>query len=651
MLFNAPEPSQAAVTVFKLPISFLDAKLYVLADNIKSDLELNEVYHKTLQVQPQAVFAAQTAPLWSQHYTSHVPFLEDSQTLLTGLAHLPPLALEVQQTLLQIADTESGSAGGDGDGDGDGENFKEKYQFVQHKWFEGFNHNAGFLQCLSLYNMTSPILSLMVPIIFIILPFLILKLQGIPISVDRYVEILKTLFKRHQLGQLLNFNANAGYDKIIYMVISLAFYVIQIYQNIMSCKKFYNNMDVIHAQLFAARDFAKITVEYMDAFKEQCSRLRTYDAFVQTLEDTKVTLQDMYAAFTTVLPYRLTLHKIGQIGYVMKCFYALHKNTAYNGALRFAGAFHGYLENLHGLRQQLQSQKVNLCKFLQAPTVADADGKAVADGKKKNKKNKKDKTKEEKDEKDEKEEPRSITRFTDAHFPLVASAAPVCNTYTLAKQALITGPNAAGKTTLLKTTLCNIILSQQFGVGYYATAELWPYDGLHSYINIPDTAGRDSLFQAEARRCKEILTQITEDPLARHFCIFDELYSGTNPYEAISSAYGFLKFLNQRDNTTFMLTTHFLELCHRLEKEPHMQNYCMHIEEVVATAGKDKDAAQDKDAAHGTDQDQCDVVFKYTYQLTEGLSAIKGGVKVLQDLDYPPEIIHDAKRISKELFI
>jgi hypothetical protein len=638
MLFNAPEPSQA-VTAFKLPISFLDKKLYVLADNIKSDLELKEVYHKTLQVQPQAVFAAQTAPLWSQHYTSHVPFLEDSQTLLASLTNLPPLALEVQHTLFQIAETESGSAGGDGDGDG--ENFKEKYQFVQHKWFEGFNHNAGFLQCLSLYNMTSPILSLMVPIIFIILPFLILKLQGIPISVDRYVEILKTLFKRHQLGQLLNFNANAGYDKIIYMVISLAFYVIQIYQNIMSCKKFYNNMDVIHAQLFAARDFAKITVEYMDAFKEQCSRLRTYDAFVQTLEETKVVLHEMYEAFSTVLPYRLTLHKIGQIGYVMKCFYALHKNTAYNGALRFAGAFHGYLENLHGLRQQLQSQKVNLCKFLQAPTVADekAVAVAVADRKKKNKKNKKDKTK---------EESRSITRFTDAHFPLVASAAPVCNTYTLAKQALITGPNAAGKTTLLKTTLCNIILSQQFGVGYYATAELWPYDGLHSYINIPDTAGRDSLFQAEARRCKEILTQITEDPSARHFCIFDELYSGTNPYEAISSAYGFLKFLNQRDNTTFMLTTHFLELCHRLEKEPHMQNYCMHIEE-VGTAAHDK-AASNTDASD-TVQDQGDVVFKYTYQLTEGLSAIKGGVKVLQDLDYPPEIIQDAKRISKELFI
>ena len=95
-------------------------------------------------------------------------------------------------------------------------------------------------------------------------------------------------------------------------------------------------------------------------------------------------------------------------------------------------------------------------------------------------------------------------------------------------------------------------------------------------MNIPDTSGRDSLFQAESRRCKEILDKLSgEAPPTeegkqqasaqwgpvRHFCIFDELYSGTNPYEAIASAYGYIMYLTKHDNVDFMLTTHYIQLC------------------------------------------------------------------------------------------
>jgi hypothetical protein len=33
------------------------------------------------------------------------------------------------------------------------------------------------------------------------------------------------------------------------------------------------------------------------------------------------------------------------------------------------------------------------------------------------------------------------------------------------------------------------------------------------------------------------------------------------------------------------------------------------------------------------------------YKLGKGISSVKGGIKVLQDLDYPIEIINDTKRI------
>ena len=135
------------------------------------------------------------------------------------------------------------------------------------------------------------------------------------------------------------------------------------------------------------------------------------------------------------------------------------------------------------------------------------------------------------------------------------------------------------------------------------------------------------MHQAEARRCKNILDVIEESGnTTRHFCIFDELYSGTNPYEAIGSATSFLKYLNKNKNITYMITTHFLDLCRRLNKEKCVLNSHMKIDKV------------------GDD-------FTYSYKLAEGISDIKGGIKVLKDLEYPEEIITMTKKIIDELII
>ena len=214
-------------------------------------------------------------------------------------------------------------------------------------------------------------------------------------------------------------------------------------------------------------------------------------------------------------------------------------------------------------------------------------------------------------------------RFKEAYFaPLIVNK-PVKNTYKLTKNIIITGPNAAGKTTLLKTTLFNIILSQQFSVGFYKRALINPYRYIYSYINIPDTSGRDSLFQAEARRCKEILDTISKSSnLERHFCIFDEIYSGTNPTEAIASAYSFLKYISKFSNIDFMLTTHYITLCSMMNDVKNIYNKQMQIDDCVNT-----------------------------YKLVNGISKIKGGIKVLEELSYFEEIINSAKEVVNKINI
>lgn len=163
----------------------------------------------------------------------------------------------------------------------------------------------------------------------------------------------------------------------------------------------------------------------------------------------------------------------------------------------------------------------------------------------------------------------------------------------------------------------NIILSQQIGFGCYKKANIHVYDYLHSYLNIPDTSDRDSLFQAEARRCKEIIECIKENSNKNHFCVFDELYSGTNPEEAISSASGLLNYLNEKNNVNYILTTHYYKLCKNIDKN-YAKNFHM---EIINT---------DKD-------------HEFTYKIKKGISKIKGGLKVLKDLEYPDDIINYVK--------
>ena len=599
-MFNNDHAKDETNTVFQLPIYFLSKK-QSLAEHMKADLELLDIkgpgeaqaqaqkaIYETV-FQATTLYGKHTLPLWASYYTTDKAFLTDSQKLIKALYKQKNAIGELEQEAVHTIWTDIEKETG----------FVEKYHYMDWGRFKELNNNAGFLQLLSLYNMTSPLLSLAVPIFFMIFPFVILKIQGIPITFGKYTEVMKMLFKQHQLGQIFQLGA-ASWDKMIYIVASFGFYIVQVYQNITSCVKYYYNMKKIHAQLFTMRDYVAQTLKNMTLLETLATDLKSYRPFFTHMATHKTVLEKLSADFAQVVPNGFSLAKIKQIGHVMKCFYQLYNKAEYHDAFRYSFGLNGYIDNLRGLGDRYAKKQINACKFHKGASTGPSAG----------------------------------TKFTNAYYPALVDKHPVKNSYALNKHLLITGPNAAGKTTLLKTTILNVLLSQQTGFGFYQKAKILLYDHIHCYINIPDTSARDSLFQAEARRCKDILTCITANADARlkpslsppqtHLCVFDELYSGTNPYEAIGSAYAFLSYLNKYPTVNFVLTTHFLDLCKKFERTPHINNYHMEVEE------------------KGDD-------ILYTYKMKKNISTIKGGVKVLRDLDYPAEIIQNTMAVIKEL--
>jgi DNA mismatch repair ATPase MutS len=161
-------------------------------------------------------------------------------------------------------------------------------------------------------------------------------------------------------------------------------------------------------------------------------------------------------------------------------------------------------------------------------------------------------------------------------------------------------------------------MSQSFGCGCYKKSTIKLYKHIHCYLNIPDTLGRDSLFQAEARRCKEIIDAINKNPQDTHYCAFDELYSGTNPKEAISSATAFMEYIIKNDNVDCLLTTHFIDVCKQLESHKKIKNWMMDVEMV-------------------------DNNIQFKYELKEGISDVCGGIDILKKLNYPQEILDSSQ--------
>ncbi len=557
---------------FQLPISYLDNK-YKLNENIKNELELldisnnNSLYNNILS--DLSNNSTKLVNKWSEYYTTDLEFLKDNQEFLKNyisIRNYDDNNVKDVENILSEINNETG--------------FYEKYKYIDIEYFKSLNRSPSILQILTVYNLTSPVLSLAVPIIMLIMPFFILKIQGIPISLTAYIQTIIKLFKNHILGQLFSRFSEVDISQKMFLIFSLGFYIFNIYQNINSCYNFYKNIYKIQNTLLNINKFIDFSISNIDNISKYSKK--SFDKFLQSNIKVKNHLLLLKSELEKIDLHKIKITHVTKIGNILKCFYELNTNYNFRESLEYCIDLHYYLLNIKNIQNHISNSRINYCKFSNKTTT-----------------------------------------FTDAYFASLINNDPIKNTYNLNKQILITGPNAAGKTTLLKTTLFNIIISQQIGVGCYKKATINPYNYIHSYINIPDTSQRDSLFQAEARRCKEILDSLTNNSSKeRHFCIFDEIYSGTNPSEAIASAYSFLKYLSNHANINYILTTHYVSLCKLLDKNKKVTNKHMKV-----------------------------LKNNNTYKLDEGISNIKGGIKVLEDLGYNKNIIDNAKTIIKNIDI
>lgn len=544
---------------FELPIYFQNKKAEIRQE-ISDDLDLidssNCLYNCLMK--SDNAYSKETMKMNNKYFSYDKKYLSETKTLLHSLT------CRQKCDELQCWNSIKGN-----------KYFIEKYHYIDWDMLKFLNNSSLANYWLCVYRLFNPFCSLLLPLIMLIATYFMLKFQGMPYSLTEYLSMAYTMFMEN--SALFNiFNNEYPIRTRIYYFCSFLFYIFGIYNNFMTAIRFHYNLKEIHDYFQEITKYIKNTIHNMEDFLEDTKSLTTYKDFCFKLKGEKEALENYYDAFDNVGKYQWTMTEFNNMGFIMQQFYLIYENNDFHKTMMYSFGFNGYISNLNGIIRNIKDKKVKFCTIT----------------------NKKE------------------TSFKDAYLPNIEPVTK--NSYNLNKELIITGPNASGKTTMLKTTLFNILISQQYGVGYYSKANINLYEDIHCYLNIPDTSGRDSLFQAEARRCKNILEDVSAKK--RVFCIFDELFSGTNPYEAVAGAFAFLNYLTDKTNIHFMLTTHFIDLCKNMDKSnKKIEN--MHM-----------DTIEHQD------------YLEYKYKLKSEISTIKGGVHVLIDLGFPNEIIDNAKK-------
>ncbi|MCM1190620.1 MAG: hypothetical protein NC541_15165 [bacterium] len=204
-----------------------------------------------------------------------------------------------------------------------------------------------------------------------------------------------------------------------------------------------------------------------------------------------------------------------------------------------------------------------------------------------------------------------VLKLREGYHPLLTS--PVKNSIRAERGVLLTGSNASGKSTFLKTVAVNAILSQSVntcvGDGYQASF-------FHVYSSMAlrdDIEGGESYYIVEIRALKRILDAAAsgERPV---LCFVDEVLRGTNTVERIAASTQILRSLGGAGIFCFA-ATHDIELTGLLEGE--FDNY--HFEEEIREG---------------------DIFF--SYRLHNGKATTRNAIRLLELMGYDDGIVEKA---------
>ena len=192
---------------------------------------------------------------------------------------------------------------------------------------------------------------------------------------------------------------------------------------------------------------------------------------------------------------------------------------------------------------------------------------------------------------------------------------PVSNDFALQDRAILTGANASGKSTFMKSLAVNAILAQTIDTACCTYFSLPFLKVMTSMAIRDDVVSGESYYVREVRYLKRMLDEIARGTMT--LCVIDEILKGTNQAERLAASESVLKYM-ARFQGYCMIATHDMELVEKLRELYKPYYFESHVTQNNVT---------------------------FDYKIHPGRGGESNALALLQAFGFPGEIIQDANRL------
>lgn len=196
---------------------------------------------------------------------------------------------------------------------------------------------------------------------------------------------------------------------------------------------------------------------------------------------------------------------------------------------------------------------------------------------------------------------------------------PVANPVNWERNTLVSGSNASGKSTYVKSVAINCILAQTINTVLADSFSMKKGHVLSSMAIEDDVVTGDSYFVAEIKSLKRILDQV--ETKERAYLFIDEILRGTNTVERIAASSSIINWLSDYPVLTFVAT-------HDVELTEMLKDQCdnVHFREEITEKGD----------------------IQFHYHLQEGPASSRNALLLLENMNFPDTVIRNAQERAIE---
>jgi len=429
------------------------------------------------------------------------------------------------------------------------------------------NYNKYLLNLFHLYNIVAmPCMNLIFPLSVVYTPYYYIN-KHLKFDMS-LIKYLELLYEFMKIAFKLSGNLKVDITKIITIFVYVGIYFYSIYQTFNVSYIIYKLREKLLNKLYGLIEFIKTSITIIKSSKD-CWK----PFFLYSIPDTIL---------------NLSINNLEKLDYDISSIYKLWKNETYRYDIINLLKIIYTIDNVNFISKLKNSDKWCI------PTYDN-----------------------------------TITKLWDTNNPLLSSS-QVANPINLSKNIIITGVNAGGKTTYVKSITINIILAQTLGIVNAIKGNVYLYDAISSFMRITDELGSKSYFEAETSYCNEMIktAETLQKEKKRGLFLMDEPMHSTPPIEGVAVAFSVAEYLANIKGVTLIITTHFHNL---MELEAKYKNLFINLSVNANYNDKTKN-------------------YDFNYKINKGGSKQIIAIELLEKNKFNKTIINSAIEIKNKLY-